>query len=293
MKPQLLLFSAVTATIFVLPAFATDDGITGIEWGRNSYNFESLPSGPQPVKNLSRHPNGVADSSQLVGDYQNPILTPQASVMLKHKGELALAGGFPTSEDQCRAIAPPLTFAVQFDFQILKKKDGDLTIVYHVDDQVRHIRMNARHPAKPAPSPMGDSVGHWEGDELVIDTVGIRTDAFSSSDRLGTPQSDLMHVVERYRLMDGAQAKADVGTYEKTEGTIGGRIDGYNPDTNLRGLQLEVTMTDPKVFTEPLTVRVTYRPLTFGWREDVCADNPEEHYKGEWVGLPTANHPDF
>jgi hypothetical protein len=295
MKRQALFFNILTATIFTLPAFAADDGITGVQWGRKAYNFEAMPSGPQPVKNLSRDPNGVANSSQLVGDYRNPILTPEAAAALKKKGELAIAGGFPNSEDQCRPIAPPFSGAVHFDFQILKDKDGDLTIVPHVDNQVRHIRMNGKHPAKLVHTAMGDSIGHWEGETLVIDTVGVRTDEFIASDRIGTPQSELMHVVERYRLIDGARAKADMDAFEKTDGVIGGRPpDGYlNPDLNLKGLRLEITMEDPKVFTQPLTGVVTYRPMTIGWREAVCADNPVEHYKGEWVGLPKAEHPDF
>jgi hypothetical protein len=142
---------------------------------------------------------------------------------------------------------------------------------------------------------MGDSVGHWEGDVLVIDTVGIKTDAFTSVDRFGTPQSEAMHVVERYRLIDGALATAQIDKYETSEGTVGGgqRVAGYNPDTSLKGLQLEVTMEDPKVFTAPLTARVTYRPLNSAWQESVCADNPIEHYDGEWIGLPRAERPDF
>jgi hypothetical protein len=58
------------------------------------------------------------------------------------------------------------------------------------------------------PSPMGDAVGHWEGETLVIDTVGIKTNAFTAADMYGTPQSAAMHVIERYRLIDGALAKA-------------------------------------------------------------------------------------
>jgi hypothetical protein len=114
-------------------------------------------------------------------------------------------------------------------------------------------------------------------------------------DRFGIPQSDAMHVIERYRLIDGASAKAAQDKYEKAEGGVGGglRFSGVNPDTSLKGLQLELTMEDPKAFTAPLTVLVTYRRLMTQWQEQVCADNPVEHYKGEWIGLPKADHADF
>ena len=104
-----------------------------------------------------------------------------------------------------------------------------------------------------------------------------------------------MHVVERYRLIDGASAKAQIDRYETSEGTVGGgnRIAGYHPDASLKGLQLEVTLEDPKVFTAPLTARVTYRRLISNWQESVCADNPIEHYKDEWIGLPRADRLDF
>jgi hypothetical protein len=295
MRGLALFFNAAMSAIIAAPACAADDEIIGVQWGRNAYNFESMPSGPQPIKNLSRNARGVANSSELVGDYHNPILTPEAAAALEKKGELAKAGGFPSAEDQCRPLAPPFSSAVQFDFQILQKKDGDLTILGHQDDQVRHVRMNGTHPAKLVATAMGDSIAHWDGDTLVIDTVGVRTDAFIASDRLGTPQSELMHVVERYRLIDGARAAADIEAYEKTDGMIGGRPpDGYmSHDLKRKGLRLEITMEDPKTFNQPLTAVVTYRPLTVGWREAVCADNPVEHYKGEWVGLPTAARLDF
>ena len=295
MKPPMLFLNILTATVLALPALAAEDGITGVQWGRKAYNFEAMPSGPRPIQNMSRHPDGVANSSELVGDYQNPILMPEAAAALKKKGELAKAGGFPNTEDQCRPIAPPFSSAVQFDFQILQKKNGDLTFIGHQDDQVRQVRMNGKHPAKVVPMAMGDSIAYWEGDTLVVDTVGIKTDAFIASDRLGTPQSELMHVVERYRLIDGARAKADMDAYEKTDGEIGGRPpDGYlMHDLNLKGLRLEITMEDPKVFKQPVTAVVTYRPMYIGWREAICADNPVEHYKDEWVGLPKAERPDF
>jgi hypothetical protein len=192
-------------------------------------------------------------------------------------------------------MAPPFTLAIQLSFQMLPMRDGNVTILYDQNMTVRRIRMNAAHPTNLMPSPMGNSVGHWEGGMLVVDTVGIRTDGFTSVDRFGTPQSEAMHVTERYRLIDGALAKAQIDKYETSEGTVGGgqRVAGYNPDTSLNGLQLEVTMDDPKVFVTPLTARVTYRRVLSKWQESVCADNPTEHYEGEWIGLPKANQPDF
>jgi hypothetical protein len=82
---------------------------------------------------------------------------------------------------------------MQLSFQMLQKNDGDITIIYNQDDIVRHIRMNATHPTNLLPSPMGDAVGHWEGEMLVIDTVGIKTNAFTAADMYGTPQSAAMH----------------------------------------------------------------------------------------------------
>jgi hypothetical protein len=298
MKCQVLLFSMFTAAIVAVPAFAGEgaSGMMELRWGKNAFNFEGMPSGPQPLRNLSRLPNGTSNAGQLVGDYHNPILKPEAAAVVKQKGELAIAGkGFANSQDQCRSIAPPFTFAMQLGFEMLPTKEGDIAIVYDQNSNVRHIRMNAAHPGKLVPSSMGHSVGHWDGDTLVIDTVGVKVDDFTSVDRFGTPQSDAMHVVERYRLVDGPVAKAAQEAYEKREGTVGGggRVAGYTPDTSLKGLQLEVTMEDPKVFTAPLTALVTYRRVTTQWQEQVCADNPEEHYKDEWIGLPKADHPDF
>ena len=298
MKRQALLLSVFTAAMFTAPAFAADGvtGITGVRWGKNVFNFENMPSGPQSLRNLSRRPDGTGNAGQLVGDYNNPILTPRAAAVVKQKGELAIAGvGFPNAQDQCRAIAPPFSSAMTLGFQMLQRKNGDLVMISDNNANTRHIRMNGTHPANLKPTPMGDSIGRWEGDTLVIDTVGVKVDDFMSVDRFGTPVSEAMHVIERYRLIDYAVAKAAMDAYEKREGTVGGggRDAGYHPDASLKGLQLELTMEDRNVFTAPLTVRVTYRRLVTEYQENVCPDNPVEHYKDEWIGLPRAERPDF
>jgi hypothetical protein len=294
MKWLALFVSVFTAATLTWPAFAA--GMLELRWGKNAFNFEGMPSGPQPLRNLSRLPDGKANAGRLVGDYRNPILTPEAAAVVKQRGELAIAGkGFPNAQDQCRPLAPPFTFAMQLGFAMLPTKGGNIIMLNDQNANVRYIRMNGAHSAKLVPSSMGDSVGHWEGDALVIDTVGVKVDPFTSVDRFGTPQSEAMHVIERYRLIDGSVAKAQIDKYETSEGTVGGggRNAGYHPDTSLKGLQLEVTMEDPKVFTAPWTARVTYRRLISEWQESVCADNPVEHYKDEWIGLPKADRADF
>jgi len=298
MKRQALFLGIFTSALLAVPAFAADGapGLIGVRWGKNVFNFEDMPSGAKPLRNLSRRPDGTANAGRLVGDYNNPILTPQAASVVKQKGELAIAGvGFPNAQDQCRAIAPPFSAAMTLGFQMLQRKNGDLVMISDNNANTRHIRMNGTHPANLKPTPMGDSIGRWEGDTLVIDTVGVKVDEFISVDRFGTPLSEAMHVIERYRLIDGAVAKAASDAYEKREGSVGGggRDAGYHPDASLKGLQLELTMEDPKVFTAPLTVRVTYRRLITNYQENVCADNPVEHYKDEWIGLPKSDRPDF
>jgi hypothetical protein len=298
MKRQAMLFSAVAATLIAYPALAADLSaeMFSVRWGKNAFNFEGMPSGPQPLRNTSRLPNGKANAGRLTGDYDNPILTAEAAAVVKQKGELAAAGkGFPNSQDQCRAIAPPFWHAMTLGLEMLPLKNGDFVMISDQNANTRHIRMNGTHPANLKPTPKGDSIGHWEGDTLVIDTIGIKVDRFSSVDRFGTPQSEAMHVVERYRLIDGEAAKKAREDYENREGTVGGggRDAGYHPDTKLKGLQLDVTMEDPKVFKSPLTARVTYRRLNTAYQENVCADNPVDHYKDEWIGLPRTDRPDF
>jgi hypothetical protein len=65
--------------------------------------------------------------------------------------------------------------------QIIQQPDK-ITILYSETYEVRHVRMNQPHPAQVIPSWSGDSVGHYEGDTLVIDTVGVKVGPFPTLD---------------------------------------------------------------------------------------------------------------
>jgi hypothetical protein len=250
--------------------------------------FEPLASGPTSLKNLSRR-NGVSDYNQLVGDHRNPILKPEAAEIVRRNGELSKAGiefGNPSS----RCWPEPLPFIYKaFGMQMLQQKDK-ITILYDADHQHRVVRMNATHPANVKPSLYGDSVGRWEGDTLVVDTIGQRTDRpYAMVDIYGTPMSETLHVVERYRLIDYEAAQDGLERDAKENQRPPGDI-----DPNYRGkfLQVYFTVEDPNVFTTPWSATITYRPSPFAWGESVCSENPNRFFEKD-TDVPVATTPDF
>jgi hypothetical protein len=143
--------------------------------------------------------------------------------------------------------------------QMLEQSDK-ITIVYDYDHQVRHVRMNEPHPTQVTPSWYGDSIGRWEGDTLVIDTIGVKMGPFGMLDAYGTPYTDALHVVERYRLIDYEAAlqgqERGLKEHPSTPGAYGLVVD---PDYRGQGLQLQFTVEDDGVFTMPWSATVTYR----------------------------------
>jgi hypothetical protein len=167
------------------------------------------------------------------------------------------------------------------------------TLIYLLHNTVRHVPLNASHPENLTASWQGHSVGRYEGDTLVIDTVGIKVAAFSTVDALGTPHSKALHVIERYRLIDGetaAEAQRKNGGAGIKLGLNYGR-GTIDPDTAKKGLQVEFTVEDPGVFTTPWTGRVTYRRVIGDWPEATCAENP--HFSSTDAVFPTAHTRDF
>jgi hypothetical protein len=251
--------------------------------------FEPPLSGPGPVRNRSRSPNGVSNFGQLVGDYSNPILQPKAAEVVKKHGELSLAGrGYPTPSNQCWPQGVPYIF---WDFlvQMLQQPDK-ITMLYRHGNEVRRVRMNQPHPAQVTPSWYGDSVGHYEGGTLVIDTVGMKVGPFSMVDMYGTPQSPALHVVERYRLLDYDAAKDAIARNDKENFRVPGDVD---PGYRGKVLQLQFTVDDDSVFKTPWSATITYRRAVGGWPELICAENRGEYYHGRDSEVPTADRPDF
>jgi hypothetical protein len=267
-------------------------------WARLSLpGFEPPLDGPGPVTNRLRTPSGAVSPYGLVGDYTNPILKPYAAEAVKKNGEIELRGALvPNPRNQCWPGGLPFAFS-NVGMQMIQQADR-ITILYADDHELRRVRLNESHPARITPKWYGDSVGYYEGDTLVIDTIAIKVGPFSMVDWYGTPFTDALHVVERYRLVDYEAAKAAEERGAKENISLPQTDQGFARDLNYRGkgLQLHFTVEDNGVFTTPWSATVTYRrPLSvFGqWPEGVCAQNAAGYDRGERAAVPTADKPDF
>ena len=251
--------------------------------------FEPPESGPAPVTNRSRR-NGVSNYDQLVGDYTNPILRPWAAEVVKKYGEISLAGiTFPSPSNQCWPEPVPYIFK-HGAMQMLQQPDK-VTILYNEDHEIRWVRLNEPHPTPLTASWHGDSVAHYEGDTLVIDTVGVKTERpFAMIDLFGTPYTKRLHVVERYRLLDYEGAK---GALERGDKELMRAQGPLNVNYTGKYLQIHLTVEDEGTFTTPWTATITYARDPAEWREVVCAENRYEYYNHKESEVPRADKPDF
>lgn len=220
----------------------------GAGW-QNTHNDFILPSsGAGPVTWDPAHPfagngGGRGPVTLRVADLSNPILMPWVRDVLKKYNDDALAGKEQRSPTSlCRANGVPGMILLRNEPLYIAQTATEVTFLYQSDHQFRHIYLDVPHSAKVKSSWYGESVGHYEGDTLVVDTIGLTPKA--PVDYYLTPHTDQLHVIERYRRIGD-------------------------------GKTLEVTFTveDPGAFTMPWTASQRYRELVNSpMQEYVCAE---------------------
>ena len=132
----------------------------------------------------------------------------------------------------CWPHGVPRVMNSPYPIQMIQKPD-EIVIVHEVAHNVRHIYMNVPHSSPVKTAFMGESVGHWEGDTLVIDTVGV--DPRTWIDEVGLIHGPKLHTIERIRKVEGGRA-----------------------------LENEVMIDDPDYYPHPWFMRDTY-----AWRPDL------------------------
>jgi hypothetical protein len=259
--------------------------------------FDPPLSGPGPVVNKLRLPNGIGNWRVLVGDYTNPILKPDAAEIVRKQGDISLTGVVPqTPANQCWPQPVPYILW-NLGMQMLQQPD-QIVMLYDKDHEVRNVRMNQSHPTRVTPSWYGDSVGHYEGETLVIDTVGVKVDRpFAMADVYGTPYTQNLHVVERYQLIDYQATKEAEARSRRENLFVFFNDSGLSPDPNYRGkgLQLQFTVQDGGAFTMPWSATVTYQHAVGEWPENVCAENTRRTgaFGDKETAVPMADKSDF
>jgi hypothetical protein len=141
------------------------------------------------------------------------------------------------TETQCLSHGMPRLMESPYPIEIVQTP-GRITFLHEVAHEVRRIYLDRPHPKHVRLSFLGDSVGHWEGDTLVVDTIGLDDRPFLDDE--GSAHSTRLHVIERYRKIDG----------------------GAN-------LELVITVIDPVTMEHPYSYRRVYH-----WRPDV---RPQEY----------------
>ena len=255
-----------------IPNFAPSSDVGWIAVGQG---FLPPSSGPGPVKEDPAHIVKPGQSSFRVADLSNPILQPWAREELRKANERALSGKPAyTPKERCWPIGVPgfLLYPV-FPVYFLQTPK-EVVMIWAEDHQVRHIYLNQPHSARPTPSWFGESVGRYEGDTLVVDTVGMNGRTYIDNYR--TPHTDRLHVVERFRMIDGGKTLEAMLHVEDP----GAFTTPWDAKQLYRRIDSSGDKTDPRVPRGPL-------------EEMACAENNGDVFDEGLEPIPTASKPDF
>ena len=259
-----------------IPNFAPDAVTSWFFDREDGDNFLPPESGPSPVMSAPGHPyrpNGdgddaAGDPTYRVSDLTNPILTPWAIDQMKVSNHSVLEGNIPfEASERCyppgvpawnvfRRVGTPMIFFVQTPDKVL--------MMWRGDNLVRHVYLNVPHSENPSPTWHGESIGHYEGNTLVVDTIALLEHPLSFVDNYRTPHTGQLHVVERFQLTDA--------------------------DT----VEVGITVEDPGAFTMPWKARQIMSRSTRGpMFESVCAEGNPDYFNLYPVPIPEADIPDF
>jgi hypothetical protein len=256
-----------------IPNFAPDDRTSWFPDRPMGDDFLPPASGAGPVLADPAHPYTPNDEGRNTGvqptyriaDLSNPILQPWAREQMKKANDEVLAGGVPfVARERCWPAGVPA-------FDIMRRvapvwvvqSPKEVLLVWPSDQQVRRVYMNVPHSKNLKPSWYGDSVGHYEGDELVIDTIGLNDKSFVDNYR--TPHTTQLHVVERLKLVDGGKT-----------------------------LQIGIEVEDPGAFTRKWSAIQRFKRWTEGpMAPSACAENNFDYFTYKVEPIPQAAKPDF
>jgi len=234
-------------------------------------DYQVPTSGTPPITNDPKYPhvgnnqNGLQPTER-IADVTNPILKPWAAAQMKQRNEEILKGkrGF-VAQSRCWPGGVPAQMLYPAEPIFFIQTPKEVWIIWQRDQHVRRIYLNRPHSTNPKPTWMGESVGHYEGDSLVVDTIGFVQHPLSYVDNYRTPHTKDLHVTERWHVANDGR------------------------------LEMEFTAEDPGTFNAPWSGRLRWQKVSRGpMIESICAENNGANYFNldEWP-MPEAKTRDF
>jgi len=282
-----LAFNGTANSQTAIPSFAPNPSVG---WVAMSGEFIAPASGPGPVKRDPAHPRVSNDDLRArgeqptfaMGDVNSPILQPWAKEVIRKHNELVMSGkpAFPRNASCYPAGVPAfLLYPVQPVYFVQSPKE--VVMVWQADHQVRHVWLTDKHSANVKTSWYGESVGHYEGDTLVVDTVGL--DDRSVVDGYQTPHTTQLHVVERFHMINGGKT-LEVNVHVEDPGAF---TSPWDATQRYRRVEPDVSKNpDP---LNPLSSTSAEGPIL----EASCAENPNSLMGMATYPVPQQNTPEF
>ena len=271
------------------PNFAPDRNI-----GWYTYNRLFIPpaSGAGPVRQDPARPYVSNDEFRVTGrqptqhlaDLNNPILQPWTREVIRKRNELVLSGTLvvsPTASCWPKGVTGFLLSPMTQPMFFVQGPKEVVMILTSFND-VRHIHLTDKHSADIKTSWYGESIGHYEGDTLVVDTIGL--DDRTLVDGFGTPHTKDLHVIERFHLIeDGKVLEANVHVEDPGAFTMPW-------DAIQRFRQYEAAVGKVPIERIAQLASAAEGPLT----EMICADNQNSFFASQpGLPIPQAVVPDF
>jgi hypothetical protein len=265
-RPLLIAGGALAIVLaFAAPAAAQPASVPNFQTGQGGWThpfggaFPSVQGSAVPVRQDPGHIFVAAGVSYRFGDISNPNLKQWVKDAMKKDNDEIDAGKIQfTPNSSCVPAGVPMFMLLPGPFYLLQTP-AKVVILEEQTQKARHVYLNVPHSANVKPSWFGESVGRYEGDTLVVDTIGL--DGRTIVDTFRTPHTEKLHVVERWHLIDGGNM-----------------------------LEVNITVDDPDTFYRPWQTYQRYQRGQRPMAEYVCAENNTNLFD---YHMPVADVPDF
>jgi hypothetical protein len=254
-----------------IPEFMSNSGTVG--W-ISAGPFLDPPAGMRgPIRQHPAHPfhgnlDGPGQVTPAIGNHDDPVLKPWAAAHMKATSDAVLSGKMSlpfTAQSRCYPGGVPGQLLYPIEPMYFIQTPKQVWMIWQRDQMVRRIYLTDKHSETVKPSWFGESIGHFENNELVVDTIGLQTKNKNSYiDNYRTPHSEKLHVTERYKFVNNGNT-----------------------------LEAFIKVDDSDAFNEPIYMLKRWRKSDNPLLETVCAENNVDQFYQNLTPIPQATKSDF